>query len=385
MKRKIALLLIVSLSNFVQAQETNDTIKSSCLDFGASYIGDAVYNFSGGMKSGGTYMGMANITMDFDTEQAGIWKGGELFLRVANTHGGKASESIIGDYQVASNIEAGNQTYVQEFWYKQNFGKASFVVGLQDLCIEFLSSEMSCLFINSSSRVHSTIATNMSVPIFPLTSFGGQIHYSFTNRLTLKLALFDGIPDEFPNNKYNLNWKLSKNEGYIFFSELSYNNYSENTRGCYKLGTYYHNGHSMTSRDESDREMKEYRPANYGLYLVADQCIYRNQSDQELSLFTQLSVSPKSINENWLYVGAGLNYKGLFSKSSDDVLGFACEHSGMNNEIGSETTFELTYRFMFGGNVFIQPDIQYIVNPAGTDSKLKNSVVGLLRFGVNLM
>ena len=40
----------------------------------------------------------------FDTEKANFWKGGELFINAANTHGGEPSASFIGDYQVASNI-----------------------------------------------------------------------------------------------------------------------------------------------------------------------------------------------------------------------------------------------------------------------------------------
>ena len=382
MKRIYISFIIASLGITVYGQETNDSIRENGLYWGVSYIGDAVYNFRGGMKSAGTYMGMANFTIDFDTEQAGFWKGGELFLKVTHTHGGKASETIIGDYQVASNIEAGNLTYLQEFWCRQNIGRATVIVGLQDLCVEFLSSETASLFMNSSCGVHSTVATNLMVPIFPLTSLGAQFHFNFASTLTLKLAMFDGIPDDFPNNKYNLNWKLSKNDGYISFSEISYRNFSKSTPGNYKLGTYYHNGHSMTTKDEFGHEMKENRPANYGFYFVSDQSVFKNQSGRELSFFTQLSLSPKSINANWFYIGAGLNYKGLFSKSSDDVFGFACEHSGINNDIGSETTFEFTYKVPFGESFFIQPDFQYIINPAGTDSKLNNSMVGFIRVGI---
>lgn len=381
MKRPYIILIIFFFTITGFAQD-NDSIKQNAFTFGASYIGDAGYNFGGGIKTGAVYMGMVNLKLGFDTEKAGWWKGGEFFVNAANTHGGKASEKLIGDFQTASNIEAGNLTYLHELWYKQKFGKSTFLVGLQDLCVEFLSSETAGLFLNSSCGVHSTVASNLMVPIFPLTSLGAQVHYDFTDKLTMKLAVFDGIPDDFSRNKYNINWNLSRNEGYIAFSEISYKKITETHSAIYRLGAYYHNGHSFNTSDEAGNTITESHPANYGFYLVTDQTLYKNHAGEELSLFTQTSFSPRSLNDNWYYLGAGINYKGMFAKRTDDVLGFAVAHSGLKNEIGNETTFELTYKAQFGENFFVQPNLQYIINPAGTENKLKNALVGFVRFGM---
>ena len=383
MKQVSILVIGITLLLQAQAQEKTDNVKENPFSFEASYIGDAVYNFAGGINTGSTYLGMANILIGFDAEKAGFWKGGELFLNAANTHGGEPSATLIGDYQIASNIEAGDLTYLHELWFKQTVGKVSILFGLQDLAVEYLSSETACLFLNSSCGVHSTIATNLSVPIFPLTALGAQLHYNFTDNFTFKVAAFDGVPEDFSTNSYNLNWELSKNEGYISFYELRFNNSSESTPGVYKLGAYYHNSHIITSHDEEGIPISEKHPENYGMYLVIDQSILKNQSGQELSFFTQTSISPKNNNENWYYLGVGLNYKGLFANRTEDILGFACAHSGINNEIGSETTFELTYKAQLGENFFIQPNLQYIINPAGTDEILENSMIGIVRFGLN--
>jgi len=55
--------------------------------FEASYIGENLNNLSGGIKTGSTYLGMANIRLSFNTGSAGLWKGGEFFINSANTHG----------------------------------------------------------------------------------------------------------------------------------------------------------------------------------------------------------------------------------------------------------------------------------------------------------
>ena len=387
MKIRNNLMLSVFCSLFLviqvqaQRQEQADTLRQSPFAFEASYLGDAAQNFTGGIKKGSTYLGMANIMLGFNTEKAGLWKGGEAYLNAANTHGGQPSASLIGDFQVASNIEAGDLTYLHELWFKQNIGKAAIVIGLQDLCVEFLSSENAGLFLNSSCGVHSTIASNLSAPIFPLTALGAQFHYKFFEKFTFKISAFDGVPDDMTDNKHNINWKLSKDEGFLSFSEISFVNTPQS--GSYKLGAYYQNKHKVTTEVKDSIPIIESFPENYGLYLVVDRSIHKFTSGQELSFFILSSLSPKSINENWYHLGGGLNLKGLFNSRCNDVLGLALSHTGINKTLEGETTLELTYKANLGENFFFQPDIQYIMNPSGTDKVLRNALVGFLRFGIS--
>ena len=373
------LIIITFVINNLIAQ--TDSTKNNPFTFEASYVGDAFYNFYGGIQKGATFLGMANIKIGFNTEDAGLWKGGELFVNAANTHGGDPSANYIGDYQVASNIEADELTYVHELWFKQSLGKSTIIIGLQDLCAEFISSEYAGLFLNSSCGVHSTVASNFSVPIFPLTAIGAQFHYNFSSKFTLKVAAFDGVPDDFSFNKYNLNWNLKKEDGYLLFNQLTYHNTNETKPGTYNLGFYYHNPYTITTQDEDGQIISEKYLKNYGIYLIIDQILYKNNSGKELAFFLQSSMSPKKINENWYFIGGGFHLTGMFSKRMDDVFGIASAHAGINNYLGNETTIELSYKAPFGDHFFIQPDFQYIINPAGTEKKLDNAFVGLLRMG----
>ncbi len=382
MKTNVAILLFLLLfsNQFVIGQSENSS--NPPFTFEGKYVGDVFYNFSGGIRKGGTYLGMASFIIGFNTEDAKLWKGGEFYLNAANTHGGEPSAKFIGDYQVASNIEAGDLTYLHELWFKQSFGKFAVVLGLQDLCAEFISSDYASLYLNSSCGVHSTIANNLAVPIFPLTALGAQVHYNFTDKFTFKIAIFDGVPDDLSMNQHNLKWKLKKEDGYLFFSQISYQNKSIKYPGNYKLGFYYHNPYSITNElDGGAIEIEKYTK-NYGFYLILDQTLYQNENGKTLNFFTQTSISPKKINENWYFFGVGLNYKGFFKKSIEDEIGIAVSHAGINNRVGSETTFEITYKAIFGDHFFLQPDFQYIINPAGTEKDLENCLVGFLRFGI---
>lgn len=188
------------------AQNSEDTKKQSPFTFEASYIGDGVSNFSGGIEKGRTYMGMANIRISFSTKDAGLWSGGTLFFNGANTHVEEHLQPIIlATFRLKSNIEAGEITYLHELWYSQSFSNISITVGVQDLNAEFVASEYAGLFLNSSFGVHSTVATNIPAPIFPLTTpLGGMVKYGISENIIGKVAVFDGFPDDFDHNPHNL-------------------------------------------------------------------------------------------------------------------------------------------------------------------------------------
>jgi carbohydrate-selective porin OprB len=115
-----------------------------------------------------------------------------------------------------------------------------------------------------------------------------------------------------------------------------------------------------------------------------DQLIFKKENGNELSIFSQMSLCPNSINNNWYYVGLGCNYKGLIKKRCNDVFGLAIAHAGLKNmNYSHETCFEMEYKALINNHLFIQPGCQYIINPSGTEEKLDNAFLATLRFGLN--
>lgn len=374
------ILLFIMFSTNIKAQEKQLAIDSA-FTFQASYIGDWINNIDGGIKRGEAYLGMAKINASFETEKAKLYKGGQIFINAVHTHGNTPSADIIGDFQVASNIEAGTLTYIQELWYKQNFGKISATIGLQDLNVEFNSSESPSIFINSSFGNHSTIASNINAPIFPYTSVGINLQYQITQQIKYQIALFDGCPDDYQNQNYNLNWKLNKKDGILAVSEITINKtLIKNLSGIYKIGAYSHN-HFQKSKLEKDSSIVQ---DNYGLYLLADQEIFNNKNNKKISIFAQASISPSQKNINNYYLGIGLNYYGIINKRPKDILGLAIANAGFNKLYNkNETAIELTYKAQINKFISIQPDLQYIINPSGTENKLNNATLLTIRFNIN--
>ncbi len=360
----------IMISSGLRTQNKSELDKSA-FDFHVSYSGDMVSNFSGGIKQGTTYLGLANIKLGFDTEQAKLWKGGNFYINAANTHGGKPSELLVGDFLGISNIEAGNLTFLFELWYKQRLGKLDFTIGLQDMNANFAFNESALLFTNSSFGIHSSISDNISTPIFPLTALGLTFQWNISSDFTWQTAMYDGTPDDFDNNPLNLHWKLGKDDGFLAVSELQINkSLIKGSDGIYKFGIYYH--------EHSDNNNNRFE--NGGLYILADQHL-----SDKLSVFSQIGLSPKTKNLHNHYISLGATYKGLFDNRTNDQFGFALAYAGIDSSsINSETVVELTYLWQISENISVRPDLQYIINPAGTSQKLKNAFVGFIRFGFEL-
>jgi porin len=350
--------------------------------FEVSYLGDNINNLKGGLKTGSLYIGMANIKVGIHTENARLWKGGLLCINVANTHGRQPSGELTGDFQVVSNIEAGNHTYIQELWYKQSFGPVELTGGLQDLNVEFANTENGGLYLNSSFGIIPTITGNIPAPVFPLTSPGISVKWNINEKTTWLGAIYDGCPTNFEDNPYNVHWELNADDGALLVSEMQYSINMNNMSGTSKVGFYAHHHYSKQKDETADPE-RAYA-TNIGIYAIADQTVWQEPSNNKsLGLFIQFGWSPEKFNQAYYYTGIGLDYSGWLNSQGLDVLGLAMAHARLIGTEGNETTIEFTYRVPLTRNIFVQPDFQYIINPAGTGEKLQNCFAATIRFGID--
>ena len=331
-----------------------------------SYIGDFVSNLSGGIKTGTAYLGVANIKIKFKTDNIALWGNGEFFINDACTHGATPTENLLGDFQVASNIEAGNNIFLQELWYRHNIDNLVLTLGLQDLNAVFVNCDIAGSFVNSSFGIPSIIANNVPAPIFPLTALGVTVRYQVNNSLAFRAAVFDGLPEDFENNPYNLNWNFKNDDGALFISEITVNTLIRNLPGEIKAGGYYH-AHVRMNEKQSETSETVFQK-NYGFYLLTTQTLWQKNENNKFCLFTHISASPVSLNIHNFYFGSGMNYTGLFNEDGSDEIGLGMAHARFrDNIVNHETTLEVFYKLPITENLFLQPDVQYIINPANAN------------------
>jgi porin len=170
-KPYLLFLSILCYTVVLPAQNLEPAVQSP-ISMEAFCIGDIVSNFSGGIKRGSSYLGLANFKLTINTEELRLWKGGKFLINAANNHGGNPTADLIGDFHTVSNIESEDIIYIHELWYSQTINNIHITVGLQDLNTDYVSSGFGSIFINSTFGTPSTIADNVPSPIFPLTAIG---------------------------------------------------------------------------------------------------------------------------------------------------------------------------------------------------------------------
>ncbi len=386
----ISIIYLLSVS-YLRAEDNNEAQKQNRNDkdpfsISVSVMGDFASNLQGGVRKAGTYMGMVQLMTSFDFEKAGLWKGGQLFLRGLNTHGGLATENLIGDVQVCSNIEAGDYTGLFEYYFRQRLGAFTFLIGQHDLNSEFVMVENGSGFINSSFGVPASISLNFPTPIFPMASLGVVASYSPNPHLKIIAGLYDGDPGDFETNRYGIHSNVCEEEGYLSIGELQYHflNEDQEPTGSYKIGGYYHSANYLCRVDA-----EEVHNGQSGFYFVMDQNLFvkdHNKVDG-LRMFGQIGWNPSPSSFVDFYCGGGVTYTSLFAKDGRDQMGIGIAHTSINNKIlpefdqfgiGAESAIEFTYNYRVTDYLEIQPDLQYIVKTKKEEND-RNAMVGIIR------
>jgi porin len=364
------------------------------------FTGDFVTNHSGGLKTNSdvdthiSYLSNTDLMVEFDTEKAGLWKGGKFYGHFFNHHGADPSENYIGDLQIADNIESEEKTKVYELWYEHTFDfystSLSMLIGQHDLNSEFNITEYGSLFLQSSFGFNNEISNNILVSNFPVAALGFRIKWEPTESLYIMAEISDGDPGK---SYSGLHWKLDSKEGFVTFYELGYHfgnkEESRTMPGTYKLGCWYHTDEFDDVRGMDVSGNPRQHSDNYGIYFLANQMLLPGKEKKGLGAFFQVGVVPEDRNQVDFYIGGGFHFRGLIPSREDDIFGVAVAHASISENLRDvkkmdrhETAMEVTYRASFFSFLSVQPGLQVIFNP-GADSALDNAIVSILRVQIN--
>lgn len=353
-----------------------------------SVTGDFLKNMQGGINKDFTYIGMEEIGLTIDLESAIAWKGGNFFLHGLNTHGRTPSSEIVGDIQVSSNIESGNYTGLYEYYLNQSFGNFSFIIGQHDLNSEFAGNKYGGTFINSSFGIVPSISLNVPVSIYPFAALAFITKYEKENHFAAKLGAYDGDPGNPESNRYNLQPNISLDEGFLFIGEFELYHFVNDLPESYKIGGYYHTNSFIDYTDT----LKSIS-GNYGIYAVSDMVLWSgfSHSYSYVGLFLQGGMAPGNINQINYYLGGGIHLNGMLHQRFHDALGVAFAYANMGQpfrkldplRLQGELALEFTYKIHVFNHYYIQPNLQYIINP-GANSNLTNALVALIRLNIQL-
>ena len=119
--------LLASYAGISRAELASDPVSVH-----ARYTGEVLSNLAGGLRQDTAYVDNFDLTARLDPAKLWGWDGSERFIYGLYNNGTPFSDTIVGDFQVVSNIETGVQAVrLYEAWFRFRLGQRSeWLVGL---------------------------------------------------------------------------------------------------------------------------------------------------------------------------------------------------------------------------------------------------------------
>ena len=366
-------------------------------------VTDLAGNPRGGRSQGATAPTSFELSLFFDLEKISGLKGGSVLASFSERWGHQLSAKHIGNTFSTQQI-FGFQTWrVLDVSYQQKLfsDRVELRLGRFAAMDDFLVSPYNFGFMQNAF-CGNPFGIILSAP-------GMSAYYGTwaalgkvkpTKRSYVMTGIYNGDPKVRENKYHGVNLSL---KGPVFaITEAGYQINGlpgDSPRlGNYKLGAWY--DHSKLTSFDSGASKR----GSWGYYGLFDQVLIpfgAAGSNRGFGVFGSATVAPDSrFQQLPLFVTAGVSARGLFDARPRDVVsigvasGYFSDHLRRAQQTGRllgpdggvpnrETVTELTYRFdLRKGAYFIQPDLQYISRPGGTDHFKSAFVVGA-QFGIN--
>jgi porin len=312
------------------------------------------------------YAGLTDVIFSLDTEGAGWWRGGLLVIDLQNTRGGDISD-VVGDVQGISNIVAPPGTRFAEYFLDQGFagGRFRLKIGKQDANADFVVSDGGGEFINSSFGIIPTVP----LPTFPAPSLGVMGGWSPSDVIHLKAGYWDGAPEVCSCVSAAIVDGSNGTVGAVGIEITPFG--GDIIEGTYRVGVWRHSKVEIAV-PTLKATGEPLTGSAKGLYFTADQGLWESD-DRRLSLFAQGGWGEADRSAVSRYFGGGLTFHAPFATRPHDVVGIGVAYAEVGELergeglAGSETIVELFYKVPVTGWMTLNPDIQWVHRPGGTD------------------
>jgi len=321
----------------------------------------------GGLRIGSTFVNKFEVVGQA-TGGAGVTARARYFY----VSGDGLSDELAGDLQGVDNNEADRTHRLIEAWVEAPLAEgASVRAGLIDLNAEFDAIGPAALFVNSSHGIGTEFATSgRSGPsIFPVTGLG--VRAAVDRRwLGLRGAVVDGAPGDPRRPRALVDMRLGGSDGLLLAGEADL---ALPAGVRLAVGAWRY-----TRRQESLGDPG--RSRSQGAYASLSAALpWKGAAAWARVGLADPDTAP--VARQW---SGGIVKAGPVASRPRDELGLAVSRAetstGLRTFAGAgraETVVELTYRFQATDRLSIQPDLQYVANPAAAAGTPDAVVVGL--------
>ncbi len=374
-----------------------DSLVEDGVQFIVAYFGQFSANPLGGGREGVSWKGDINVGIYLDLERLINWKRAYITASFSYINPGSSlTNDFIGNFfpvQLDNGDKNGGERLVHLAFGQQLLdNKVELVLGRIITGEDFAELRLACTSINQAICAN-PIAGKQSItfPTYPVATWGARIKVKPSTAWYGQVGSYMVYNDLFDSGTNGVDFSVPNGSGLLTIGEFGYisGNYRNipGLPGKFKLGGYY------DSEELEDLDSGRDVEGTWGIYAMGEQMLYAENSkyDQGLSAFLALSYAPENRNIITFMAAGGLSYQGLLPNRPDDILAFIGAYGLFSNDLARaarrddepdqdyEIILELNYRIQLAPWLFLQPDIQVVINPDGR-SDIDDALV--LGFGV---
>ena len=383
-------------------------------DFGITpaltYVSDIAGNPSGGKSQGVAYADNIGLSLVFDLDKLVGLDGGSFLVSMSQRDGDSLSQKRIGNQFSVQQVYGGQTFHLVDLAYQQKLLDDHIELSLGRIAAgdDFLVSQYDYLFVQNGfdGNPVAIFYNSPGMNSYPNATWGTRIKWKPTKRTYVMAGVYNG--DTAIRADDNHGTDMSMNGPVFVMGEAGYrlNGLPGDSQflGNYKVGFWYDDSTLTDYRTVGYGTPTGSKQGSWGFYGMFDQVLIpfaEPTSNRGLGVFGSVLVAPdQAVSEMPYFFTAGLAMRGIFASRPTDAAGFGVVFGEFSNDLrdaeqreqlldptvgvqSHETVLEWTYRFnLRQGALFFQPDVQYVIRPAGT-GQIANAVVLGCQLGIN--
>ncbi|RME96137.1 MAG: hypothetical protein D6766_01440, partial [Verrucomicrobia bacterium] len=227
---------------------------------------------------------------------------------------------------------------------------------------------------------------SQTLPAYPYAAPGARLQVALGPG-EFQAGIYDGDALDGGNRLDGLGWNLGGDGGWLAAAELGWS--WRDGAGHAKAGLMVAEGDfpDLSGNGAIHRH-------SWVGYLLVEQQLWSEpdgQPGEGLTAFARFGAGPADRQAGRLGVDAGLHRRGLLPGRPEDVAALGVVHLGLSRLLArpsaaaameAETVVEFTYRWQWRPWAYVQPDVQWILQPGGSSAAHDALVLGL-RLGVS--
>jgi porin len=393
----------------------------------SNYTNNIAGNPVGGKSAGFTYCDNLAFGLDLDLEKLIGWQGGHLTVSGLNRDGSSLSEKHIGNQFTVQQVFGGSAVMFYSLYLDQKLweNKISIKIGRFATGDDFASTSIYWLYMNNGIDGNpQALPVNTQFSAYPWAVWGARVRVEPTPQFNGLLGVYQVSDRIFNRNYHGVDWSMRAEDSILLISQIGWTpeffkrpvtaestsppeeavgesaiDSVKQVRMSSKLkglpGNYWF-GAYWSPWDFPQFGSTERARNSYGFYWHAEQMIFQEAPGEEqgLTIWSAFVFSPQqNIAKLPFQANGGLTYKGLIPARGDDYTCFGVVYGKFSRNFARsvaaagggypdyELVFEWNYKVQLTKFAFIQPDLQWVINPGGTH-RIPNALVLGAEMGV---